>query len=132
MFNSKIKTMVTVTDYDKRLSGDGREFFTLTIQGGVEVVTSQNGNMYMTSRKTSIPSTFDEAGCKMLIGNEIPGNIEKVPCDTYEYVNQGTGEIISLSHTCEYVAEKKETPKLMDIPEFLPYGMNENVPVTAP
>ena len=121
--------MVTVIGYDKRQSEDGKEFFTLTIQGGVEVVESQNGNLYMTARKTSIPSTFDEEGCQLLVGKEIPGNIEKVKCEPYEYVNKDTGEVFNLSHTYEYVSERKQPIMTGDQPEFIPYGMNENVPV---
>ena len=104
----KFKIMVTVIGYDKRVSEEGREFFTLSIQGGVEVVQAQSGNLYMTARKTSIPSTFDEEGCQILLGKELPGEIEKVPCDSYDYINKDTGETITLSHTYEYVEEKKQ------------------------
>lgn len=99
--------MVTVIGYEKRQAEDGREFCTLTIQGGVEVVISQNGNMYMTARKTSIPSTFDEEGCQMIVGQQIPGDIKKVKCEPYSYVNKTSGEEIMLSHTYEYVEEQK-------------------------
>ena len=120
--------MLTVIGYDKRLSEDGREFFTLTVQGGVEVVQSQNGNLYMTARKTSIPSTFDEEGCQLVLGKEIPGNIEKVKCDPYEYLNKDTGEVIILSHTFQYVEEKKEPVMPNSQLEFVPYGEG-NIPV---
>lgn len=124
--------MVTVIGYDKRQSEDGKVFFTLTIQGGVEVVESQNGNLYMTARKTSIPSTFDEQGCQLLMGKEIPGKIEKVPCEPYEYVNKNTGEVINLSHTYQYVSEnRKEMP--LNGPEFIPYNLNEDtMPILVP
>lgn len=120
--------MVTVIGYDKRLSDDDREFFTLTIQGGVEVVQSQNGNLYMTAKKMSIPSTFNEEGCKMLIGKELPGDIEKVECEPYEYTSKRTGEIFTLTSTCVYVAEGKQ--KVLEIPanQFVPVGLNENSP----
>jgi hypothetical protein len=35
--------MVTVISYNQRQSEEGKEFYTLTIQGGIEVVQSQNG-----------------------------------------------------------------------------------------
>lgn len=127
----KLFIMVTVIGYDKRLSEDGREFFTLTIQGGVEVVQSQNGNLYMTARKTSIPSTFDEEGCKLAVGTQIPGNIEKVACEEYEYVNKDTGEVISLSHTYQYVPEEKKQEKQSSMPEFMPVDFEQNVSVMA-
>ena len=119
--------MVTVTNYNKRQSDEGREFFALTIQGGVEVVQSQNGNLYMTARKTSIPSTFDEQGCQLLIGKEIPGSIKKVECEPYEYENKNTGEVITLTHTYEYEEERK--PKVVQDPqpEYVPYDGNTKI-----
>ena len=118
--------MVTVIGYDKRQSDEGREFFTLTIQGGVEVVESQNGNLYMTARKTSIPSTFDEEGCELLLGTEIPGEIEKVECEPYEYENKNTGEIITLSYTYTYVAEEKQENQETPMSEFSPVIQGED------
>ena len=123
--------MVTVTNYDKRLSDDGREFFALTIQGSVEVVESNNGNVYMTARKTSIPSTFDEQGCQLLIGKEIPGSIQKVDCEPYDYENKNTGEVITLTHTYEYVEESKQEKRLSVLQEFTPYEIEENPPNAA-
>lgn len=121
--------MVTVIAYDKRQSEDGKEFFALTIQGGVEIVESQNGNLYMTARKTTIPSTFDEEGCQLVLGKEIPGEIQKVECAPYEYLNKSTGEVIILSHTYEYVPEKKVPVLPAGTPEFVPFGMDGNMPV---
>lgn len=123
--------MVTVIGYDKRLTEDGREFFTLTIQGGVEVVTSANGNLYMTARKTTIPSTFDEEGCKLILGQEIPGNISKVKCEPYEFINKETGESIMLTHTFEYVKQEMKTES-SNVPEFVPFGLNDTMPIEAP
>jgi hypothetical protein len=117
--------MVTITDYNRRESEDGREFFTLTIQGGEEIVKSENGNFYMTARKTSIPTTFDEKVCQSMIGKQLPGDVEKVECDAYEYQNQETGEVITLHHTYNYVPEeKKQIEKPNSQPEVVPFSMN--------
>ncbi len=129
MFNSKILAMVTVINYDKRLSVDGQEFFTLTVQGGVEVVESQNGNLYMTARKTSIPSTFDKESCQLLLGKEIPGEVEKIECEPYTYENKNTGEIITLTHSFRFIPERKEVGKQNHIPEYIPLGMDDYMPV---
>ena len=118
--------MVTIIDYDKRQSDDGREFFTLTIQGDAEIVKSQNGNLYMTARKTSIPSTFDEKGCELLLGTEISGKIEKVDCEPYEYENKDTGESILLTHTYKYVVEEKQEKQKPFISEFVPVIQGED------
>lgn len=111
--------MVKVIGYQQRETEEGREFFTLTVQGGVEVVTSGNGNMYMTARKTSIPSTFDEEGCQLLIGQDIPGEVVKVDCESYEYVNKSTGEVINLSHRYEYREENQPEFKSASEPDDL-------------
>ena len=132
MFNSKTKIkMVKVIGYQQRETDDGREFFTLTVQGGVEVVTSNNGNLYMTARRTSIPSTFDEEGCKMLVGQDIPGEVVKVNCEPYEYVSKSTGEMVSLSHKYEYRDEVK-TQKLPNEPDDLGLMPYDTLGITNP
>ena len=121
--------MVTVIDFELRITDEGKNFYALTIQGGIEVVQSKNGNLYMTARKMSIPSTFDERGCQHILGKELPGEIKKVDCKPYEYVNKKTGEVIMLSHTYEYISEEKQDLKLGNIPEFIPLGINEEIPI---
>ena len=95
--------MVRIIDYKTRTSEDGKQFFTLEIQGGIEMVLSQTtGNFYATARKSSITTTFNEQTCKALIGTEMPGNIEKQECEPYEYTVEDTGEIITLTHKYMY------------------------------
>lgn len=102
--------MVKIVDYKERESADGSPFYALILQGGVEIVESANGRMYATARKTSMVSSFDEATCKMLIGQDIPGSIEKVEVEPYEYTHPVSGEVIFLTHRYEYVHEQaKET-----------------------
>lgn len=115
MFNSKkIKNMVRIISYKKRETEEGKEFFVLELQGGAEMVKSQEtGKFYLTARKASISSTFDEMTCQALIGAELPGKVEKVMCEPYEYVIKDTGEVITLTHRFEYVEEEKaSTPKV--------------------
>ncbi|WP_412987689.1 hypothetical protein [Pontimicrobium sp. IMCC45349] len=101
--------MVRIIKIEKRQSEDGREFNSLIIQGGVEMVQSkETGNFYATARKASITSTFDDETAQGLIGQEIPGRIEKAKCDPYEVINQDTGEVTVLHHRYVYVSE--ETP----------------------
>lgn len=95
--------MVTVIDYALREAEQGEEFYALIVQGGVEMVESQSGNFYATARKASVPSTFDEMTCKGLIGQQIPGSIERVETDPYEYTVERTGEVVTLSHTYRFV-----------------------------
>lgn len=95
--------MVTVVNFDKRINEEQKEFFTLTLEGDVELAqSSKTGNFYATARKTTITSTFNEATCKRLIGKTLPGTIQKLECDPYEYVDKETGEVIELSHKYVY------------------------------
>lgn len=101
--------MVRIVNYQKRTTEEGKEFFTLELQGGIEIVKSQEtGKNYMTARKASMSCTFDEATCKSLIGTELPGSVKKVDCEEYEYTIKDTGEVITLTHRFEYV--EQETP----------------------
>lgn len=113
--------MVTIIDYAQRQKENGESFFVLILQGGIEMVTSKAGGVYMTARKTSISSTFDEPTCRSLIGQQLPGEIERFNVEPYEYTVEQTGEVIMLSHRYRYVQEKKVEKK-----EFPMYKSSEN------
>lgn len=102
--------MVRIINYTQRQAEDGREFFALEISGGIEMVKSkETGHFYATSKKTSIPSTFDEETCKALIGTEMPGEVVRQEVDPYSYVVRETGEELTLSHRWVYVPEENTT-----------------------
>lgn len=94
---------VKIVDYKARISMEGKPFFALVLQGGIEIVKSASGNSYATAKTASMPTTFNEHVCKGLIGSELPGTINRVEVDPYEYVVPDTGEVILLSHRFEYV-----------------------------
>lgn len=99
--------MVRIINYQKRMTEEGKEFFTLDLQGGIEIVKSQEtGKHYMTARKASMSCTFDEATCQSLLGTELPGSVIKVDCEEYAYTIKDTGEVITLSHRFEYVDQE--------------------------
>lgn len=99
--------MVTIVSYNKRTSESGKEFFTLTVQSGIEMIRSKtSGQFYATAKKASIPSTFDELTCKALLGSEMPGKIAKDVCEPYEYTVKETGEVIILSHRYVYLPDE--------------------------
>tara|TARA_R110002050_G_scaffold30673_2_gene78436 strand:+ start:1119 stop:1472 length:354 start_codon:yes stop_codon:yes gene_type:complete len=109
--------MVTITDYALSKNAEGEEFFALILQGGVELVKSKaSGKFYATAKKCSIPSTFDESTCKVMIGQQLPGAIRKTQCEAYEITIPETGEVMNLSHRWEYVsdAEKAEEAVFSD------------------
>ena len=98
--------MVTIIGYSLRENKEGKEFIALQLQGDLVFVQNQEtGRFYLTSKKCSITTTFDEDTAKSIIGKELPGNIVKVQCEEYEYEVEETGELLTLSHRWEYVPE---------------------------
>jgi hypothetical protein len=52
--------MVTIVDYSLRTNQEGKEFFALILQGGIELVKSKaTERYYATLKKCQIISTFD-------------------------------------------------------------------------
>lgn len=95
--------MVTITDYSQRENEEDEPFNVLHIEGEVELVRSEDsGQYYATARQTTIPSTFSDEKCESLLGKELQGSIEKVPCDKYEYTIPESGEKIILDFTWEF------------------------------
>ena len=95
--------MVRIVNYQKRQTEEGKPFFVLEIQSGIEMVLStKTGQYYATAKKANISSTFDEETCKALLGTDMPGNITKIDSDPYEYTIRDTGEIIMLTHRYVY------------------------------
>jgi len=98
--------MVEVKDFSVRTTKDGRQFVALILQGGLSLVQSrQSGNYYATVKKCSIPSTFDEATAKAMIGEKVPGTVQKKPCESYDFTNKETGEIMTLDYRWVYLPE---------------------------
>jgi hypothetical protein len=98
--------MVTVKNYHLRQGEDGKSFVTLELIGDIELVQSSNtGRFYATCRRCFIYSTFDEAAAKSLVGKQIPGSIERVECEPYQYTVPDTGELIMLAHTYTFQPE---------------------------
>lgn len=112
--------MVSIVDYKSATNSAGDQFFLLIVQGGVESVLSQEtGRFYLTARKATVSSTFDEATCQNLIGQKLPGGVEKQEVEPYPYVIEETGEEITLSHRYVY------NPQLMSMEEAIKDGAND-------
>lgn len=106
--------MVTIISHKKNINKAGEEFNSLIIMGGVEAVQSkETQRFYLTSRKATISSTFDEETCKGLVGTKLPGSIEKVQCEPYDYKIE-SGETIQLNYSWRYnpnILSMEETVK---------------------
>ena len=105
--------MVTIIGTEKRKTKTGTDFLVMILQGDIEIaVSKETGKPYLTARKTSIHCTFDEAVAKTLIGQQLPGGIEKVEVKPYEFIVPSTGKKIKLSHSYQY---SKEPATVMEV-----------------
>jgi hypothetical protein len=64
------------------------------------------GKFYASAKRCSISSVFTEDVEKTLIGKQLPGTIQRVECEAYEYIVEKTGETMLLPHTYTYVPEE--------------------------
>jgi hypothetical protein len=78
------------------------------------VQSMQTGKFYATAKRCFITSTFDEETAKALVGTKMPGSIERVECDPYDYTVPETGEVISLMHTYQYVPEPASSVRVRE------------------
>jgi hypothetical protein len=116
--------MVTVTNYKKSQQESGKDFFSLELQGGIEPVLSKStGRFYLTMRSCYVSTTFDEHTCMELIGKSLPGRVNKVPCEPYEYTMKDSGEVIMLEHRWEYSPEEAPVIPLPPNPMVIPNHM---------
>ncbi len=101
--------MVTIINFKEKQREDGRSFYVLEIQGGMDLVMSKNTGMYYaTTKHANLPCTYNEDECIGLLGTEIPGSITRVECDPYEYLVKETGETIMVNHRYIYVPDETE------------------------
>lgn len=101
--------MVTIVNYKSFKNENEEEFFSLVVQGGLEAIKSkETAQVYFTARTAQVTSTFDENTCKSLIGSQIPGKIEKVEVEPYEYLNSQTGELITYTKRNVFIPQGQE------------------------
>ena len=106
--------MVTIVNYAERESKEGKKFYSLTLQGGMDMVLSEeSGRYYATAKQASITSTFDEKTCQGLVGTKLPGKISRVKCDPFNYTVQETGEVISLTHRWAYSPDEASIEEII-------------------
>lgn len=104
--NENLYAMVTIIGIETRKTAEGSEFNVIRLQGRVEVVVSkETGRPYLTARTTTIPCTFDEVLGKSLIGHTLPGDIEKIAVEPYEFKVPGTNKKLKLNHSYRYSTE---------------------------
>ena len=95
--------MVTVNAYKIRQRKDGSSFVSLELNGDLEILQSSNtGKFYASIAKTFMPSTFTEEVATKMVGKQIEGKIIRVECESYEFTNPNTGEVMTLNHRFGY------------------------------
>ena len=120
--------MVTITGFSLRTTAVGKEFYSLILQGGIEMVKSKaTERFYATIKKCSISSTFDEETCKASIGEKIPGSIQKQSCEPYTFVVKETGEILELNYRWAFVPDGATLEEV--IFEDNPAGENSQITI---
>ncbi|MBL7692598.1 MAG: hypothetical protein JNM41_13490 [Flavipsychrobacter sp.] len=100
--------MVTVIGYNIRTQKDNEQktYISLELEGDIEMVQSQaTGRFYATVRRCAISSTFDQLTAERMVGKQMPGSIERVPCEPYDYTIEATGEAIKIGYRWGYVPE---------------------------
>ena len=98
--------MVTVTGFKTVETEEGENNVRLLLNGDLELVQSQTtGNLYATTIRCSVSSTFDEEMAKRMMSKEMPGVIVKVDTEPYEYTLD-SGETIKIAHRWVYEETK--------------------------
>ena len=96
--------MVQVLEVVERTSSKGNTFRVVIVGSDAQVVFSKDGKPRVDAVKAGIPSNLPTEALKALIGNKLPGKIEKEKCEPYTFIgNDGTE--ITLDYRWQYVAE---------------------------
>lgn len=97
---------VTIVGIEKKTNAKTNEaYLVLVVQGNAMALRSKaTGRAYISASRSSVPCTLDEAHAKSLIGQTLPGKIEKVECKEFS-IKTPAGKKITISHTFQYSPE---------------------------
>jgi len=99
--------MVKIINYKTATSNDGNQFILLKVSGGLQPVQSMTtGKIYFKGKTAYVASNLDEASAQAVIGSEMPGVINRMPCEPYDYIVESTGESITIDYRFEYQLEE--------------------------
>ena len=103
---------VTIIGLERKTNLKTKEPYTvLVLQGNAVVLQSKATSLsYVSARKTTIPCALDDVLAKSLIGQSLPGSIEKVACAPFD-VKLPNGKKVKISEKFQYFPdpEKAET-----------------------
>lgn len=105
--------MVTIVGFKEVETQDGRTFTSIELQGEPKLEqSSTTGNFYLTANKTRVTTLLPLDVCQMLIGQKLPGTVEKVQVEPYEHINKETGEVKTLDYSYVYMPESQKQSDL--------------------
>lgn len=98
--------MVTIVKVEKKTNLKTKEpYSVLVVQGTAEVLKSKaTGRSYVSAKKATIPCALDDNQAQALIGQTLPGSIERTECKEFE-VKLPSGKKLKISHTFQYSPE---------------------------
>ena len=96
--------MVQVLEVVERTSSTGNTFRVVIVGSDAQVVFSKDGKPRVDAVKAGIPSNLPTEALKALIGNKLPGKIEKQECEPYTFIGND-GEEVTLDYRWQYAAE---------------------------
>lgn len=132
--------MVQVVGYSLKTPKEGKPYVALELEGSIEMIQSQNtGRHYATVRRCTVSSTFDEVTAERMVGKEMPGSIERVPCEPYDFTVLETGEVVKIAYRWDYQPEGRRrtfaAPKAkvvdLSIPPEVPADLQAEEQVAA-
>ncbi|MGC1391237.1 MAG: hypothetical protein WA816_09380 [Bacteroidales bacterium] len=95
--------MVTITSIEQRKNPKTQAVYTVAIiTGNLEILTSHStGKPYLTTKSVMLPTTLNNDQAKLLVGQNLSGNIEKIECKPYD-IKLANGKKISINHTYQF------------------------------
>ena len=97
--------MVTIVEVAERTAANGNTFCSVMVAGDASVYTNAEGKASLVALKASIPSNLPKDVLEGMIGSKLPGKVERVDTEPYQWTNPNTGEELTLSHTYRYVPD---------------------------
>jgi hypothetical protein len=99
--------MVLIEKLRELEDASGKTFVVLDLVSAEPTVkvSQATGKPYLTLLRASISCTFSKEVAATLVGQKLPGKIQKVEVDPYEYISPSTGVVMILNHTNRFIAE---------------------------
>ena len=95
--------MVTIIGLEKKTNLKTKASYSvLLVQGSAQVLRSKaSGRVYISAPRASVPCALDEVQAKSLVGQTLPGEIQRIECAPFE-VKLPTGKKVKISSTFLY------------------------------